>query len=82
MAKKLDKYREWLLGVVIEYGVGNKLPAGVNSIEYDNYFQRAYSYCHIDGVTITNKEGLYQMGWYVITPSAVKYLERHNEHTV
>lgn len=81
MANSMDKYREWLMGLMIEYGVGNEIPR--NRIHTNGtYLHRASYYCHIGRWEIeAESSGVYHY-INVITPSAKAYLERHHDSSV
>jgi hypothetical protein len=74
------EYREWLLSLVIEYGVGNLMPFDVRSdltkgfYWVRNEFEKAIEMNHI--ISVDNDE--FQLIGFILTPNATKYLERYS----
>lgn len=74
-------YREWLLSLAIEYGVGNLMPFDVRSDLTKGFymtrveFEKALEMKHI----ISMDDDNFQLIGFVLTPSAVKYLERYSD---
>jgi hypothetical protein len=79
MANSMDKYREWLMGMMIEFGVGNEIP--MNRLHTSgSYLHRASYYNHVGRWEIMIESIKLYHYINVITPSAKAYLEKHYDN--
>ena len=64
-----DAYREWLLGLLIQYGVGNYMPISL----WKGPIHMAYQYSHVTRL----EDDDFRLIGYSLNPSAKRYLEKH-----
>jgi hypothetical protein len=64
-----DGYREWLLGLLIKYGINTYMPNSVGQ----GPIHMAYQYSHVTRL----EDDDFRLIGYTLNPSAKRYLENH-----
>ena len=64
-----DNYREWLMGLLIEYGVNKYMPVKI----WNGPIHLAYQYDHVSRI----QDDDFRLIGFTLNPSAKRYLEKH-----
>ena len=66
-----DSYREWLLGLLIKYGINKYMPPSI----WGGPIHLAYQYNHVTRI----EDDDFKLIGYTLNPSAQRYLNERNE---